>query len=173
MVFVDIDDFLDLINMCERDRPIGSDHLLIVDRALVVAVMQTAWSDQWVNFALIEPVNQRLNNDLDVVHLSFLEEGKASCRTVRQSTHDLVVARRVHAEDIAFDGIEDRDAIISLIFPEFVFHQLAVISRYWHWWKSLPERHVFPHDTDEASRQRATACGKRHQADRRQHDPAS
>lgn len=173
VVFVDVDNFHRLIDMCEGHWPVGSDCLVVVDRALVVAVMQAAGANQRVDFAVVETIDERFHNDANVVHLRFLEEGNATRRIIWQGSHDLIFARRVDAEDVAFDGIQYGNAVVAFIFPEFVFHQLALVSRHRHCGQHLPESDIGPEYADKPTRQRTSAGGQEHQADRRQHDPAS
>ena len=132
MVFVDVDDFHRLIRMAERNRPVGSNGFVVVDRAFVVTVMQATWANQRINFAFIQPIDHRFHDDSDVVELCFLEERKATGGRVRQRSHDLIFTRRVDAEHVAFDRIKHRRAVVAFLSPQFVFDQLALISRNWN-----------------------------------------
>ena len=61
VIVVDVDDFLSLVDVCERDRPARADLLVEVHRALVVAVVQASRSDVWVELALVDAVHDWLN----------------------------------------------------------------------------------------------------------------
>ena len=83
MVFVDIDNFDRLIRMAERDRPIGSNRFVVVDRAFVVTVMQATWAHQRINFTVVQPIDHGFHDDSDVVVLCFLEKREAASGRVR------------------------------------------------------------------------------------------
>ena len=74
MVFVDVDHILSLIHMSERDRPVRSNRLVIVDCALVVTVVQSSWPDKRIDFAFVQPIDDGLNNNSNVVALRFLKK---------------------------------------------------------------------------------------------------
>jgi hypothetical protein len=136
-------------------------------------MVQSAWANQRIHFAFVEAIDKRLDHDSHVIELSFLEEGNPACPVVREGSNYLIFAWRIHTEDVAFNRIQHGNLVVAFIFMKLVFHQLAGPSWYWNHGKSLPEQHVFPHDSDEAAGQRTAAVRKRHQADRRQHDPSS
>jgi hypothetical protein len=74
VIVVDVDDLDRFVFVEERNWPVGSDHLVVVHGALVVAVMQTSGTDQWVEPAIIHAVHDRLDHHLDVAALSFGHE---------------------------------------------------------------------------------------------------
>ena len=84
MIFVDVDDFLSLIDVCERNRPVGSNRFVVVDRTLVVTVVQSSWADKRIDFALVQAVYDRFNNDANVVALRFLKESNATGHVIRK-----------------------------------------------------------------------------------------
>jgi len=138
-----------------------------------MAVMQSGRTNQRIHFAVVQSVNDWLDNNPDIVQLSFLKERKAAGTIVRESPHDLIFTWRIDAEYVSVHRIKDRSPVVPLIFPQLVFHQLTGIGWYRNWRKCLPEPHVIPHDSDESSGQRTSAVRKDHQADCRQHDPSS
>jgi hypothetical protein len=83
MVFVDIDNFLSLVSMSERDGPVAAHYLIEVYRALIVTVVKSRWSNQWVDFAVIKSVYNQLFDNANVIALRLLEECNSAGRTVR------------------------------------------------------------------------------------------
>ncbi len=163
VVFIDVDNFHRLVDVCEWNGPVSSNRLVVIDRALVVTVMQSAGTDERIDFAFVETIHERFHDNLDIVHGRFLEESKSSGTRFRHGPNDLVLAGIVNAEDrsvLAFHRVEDRHAIVSLIFPELVFHTLAQISRHRNGRQSFPEDHVLPEHSRKAGCQRTAAAGE-------------
>ena len=69
MVFVDVDNFLSLIGVCERDWPVAANHLIEVYSALVVTVVKSGWSNQWIDFAVVQSVYHQLFHNANVIAL--------------------------------------------------------------------------------------------------------
>lgn len=129
---VDVDHFSRLVRVSERNRPVRPNRLVEVQRALVVAVMQSRWADERVEPTIVDAVNDRLDDHADVVDGGFAEERKSarSLMSRRQGSDNFVRARRIEAEQrriLTFNRIEYGHFAVSLFFVIRVFDHLAVV----------------------------------------------
>ena len=73
VVLVDVDDLDAVIDVVERDRVVRPVQLVVVDRALVVAVDELAGAGQRVDLAGVDLLADLLDQDPDVVPLGLVE----------------------------------------------------------------------------------------------------
>ena len=176
VIVVDVDHLNRLVLVVERNGPVGSDHLVVVHRALVVAVMQAGRSNEWVEAAVVHSVDDWLDNHLDIAALSFCDEGVSARRFVRDRSHHFIRARWVLAEDVRmfpFNGIQDGNLVVPFFTDICIFDQLAVprthrdqrrrsieTAEYEGVFEQTPHQHGAG-----GGCQQTAAAGHRHQAD--------
>ena len=73
VVLVDVDDLDPVIDVVERDRVVGPVQLVVVDRALVVAVDELAGAGQRIDLARVDLLADLLDQEPDVVALGLVE----------------------------------------------------------------------------------------------------
>src|SRR3954447_25602829 len=116
VVLVDVDDLDAVIDVVERDRVVRPVELVVVDRALVVAVDELAGAGQGVDLAGVDLVADLLDQEPDVVALGLVE-GRAAVLELGDLLPDLALARRVEAGprgELADDRVEDRHPVALL-----------------------------------------------------------
>ncbi len=127
---VDVDDLDRFIQMTERNRPVRSFDEVVVDRTLVVAVVQSSRPSERVEPAIVHPIDDRFGDDFYVISSCFSEERPAARCIVRQGSHDFIGTWRILAEDrgmFAFHRIKDRYLVVTFFLDVCVFNQLAVV----------------------------------------------
>ena len=94
-------------------------------------MVQSSWSDERIDFALVQTVDNLFYDDTNVVSLSFLKERKATGDVVRKCANHLVVTGVVDTEDgsiLAFNRIQNRYTVVPFVFPQLVFDSLYLVS---------------------------------------------
>ena len=116
--------------MSKRYWPVRSFDQVIIDRALVVAVVQSGGASEREEAAVVHTVNNRLGHDLDIVSSGFGEERPAAGSFLWQRSHHLVSTRWVLAEEggmFPFYGIQDRYLVVPLFLRIGILDEFAVI----------------------------------------------
>ena len=130
MIVVDVDDLNRFIQMAERNRPVRSFDQVVVDSALVVAVVQSSRSGEWEEPAVIHAIDDWFSHDFHIISSRFSEERPATGRFVRQRSHHFIRTRRILTEDwgmFPFHRIKNRYFVVTF-FPDVrVFDHLAVV----------------------------------------------
>ena len=113
MVLVEVDDLNLVIDVVERNRIVRPVELVVIHRALVMAVHQLAWSGEREDLARVDLLTNLLDQDPDVIALGFIEDRAAILELGHFIPH-LFLARRVEAgrrRELGRDRVENGDFI--------------------------------------------------------------
>ena len=131
VVVVNVDDFYRIfVDRCMRRWP--ADDLLfgVVDRALVVCVVQLGWTNQRIHTWWIDVVSDRLLDHLHVVALNLVKERKATLNRIGSLKRppDFVVAGRIKCQLVTRGGgAKNWNTSISLVDVMPVFLNLLEV----------------------------------------------
>ena len=83
-------------------------------------MVQSRWSDKWIDFALVQTIDNLFHDDADVISLSFLQERESARNVIRKCSYNLIVARGINTEDrsiLTLNRIQYRDTVVPFVFP--------------------------------------------------------
>ena len=121
VVFIEVDDLNLVIDVVERNRIVRPVKLVVIDRALVVAVHQLARSGEREDLARVDLLTNLLDQDPDVIALGFIEDRAAILELGHFIPH-LFLARRVEAGrrcELGRDRVENGNLVAFLSFDVF------------------------------------------------------
>jgi hypothetical protein len=168
MIVVDVDNLYRFICEPERNRPIRSFDQIVVDRAFVVAVVQSSRTGKRVESAIIHSINDWFSYDFHVIPCCFCEEWPAAGRFLGQGTHHFIGTWWILAEQrsvFAFNGIKNRYLVVPFFLNHGIFNQLAVIRADRNQRRRSVERAEREGHGQQSAEQDASTVAHRHQCD--------
>ena len=132
---IDVEHFLHIVvDERVRHRPADAAHLLEVDGALIMGVVELSGAGQRIVAGRIDVIGQLALGDLHVVALNLVEEGPVALdrTSLLQRPHHLVVARLVErlAGASRLQRAEHWRPLVAFVVPELVFLPLLNIDRH-------------------------------------------
>ena len=116
---VNVDDFYSIfVDQCMWRWPANDLLFCVVDRALVVSVVQLGWTNQRIHTWWIDVVSDRLLDHLRIIALSLVEERKAALNRIGSLKRppDFVVAGRVESQLVTrSSGAKNWNTSVSLV----------------------------------------------------------
>jgi len=133
VVVVDVEYFYRvLVHQCVRCWVTNDLAICVVNRALVVSVVQLCRTDQRIHARWIDVVSDLFLDDLNVVTLMLKEERHTTLNRVSslKRPHDFVVTRRIQGDNFAAGRwAENRNACVTFFDVESVFLNLLEVWR--------------------------------------------
>ena len=169
MIVVDVDDLNRFVFVAEGDGPIRPLDQVIVDSALVVAVMQPSWSRKRVEATVIQSIDDRLGDDLHVVASGLGQEDPATRGFLRQRPHHFVGTWWILTENwcvLTFHRIQNRHFVVPFFLDVSIFDQLTVVRTDGNQWRRTVERAEREGHGQQPAEQDASAVAHHHHANR-------